>query len=38
MLTDFLIELALTALLLFALLITCGVLWDARPPHGGPRR
>ncbi len=37
MLTDALIEYGATALLLLALLITCAVLWDARPPHGPHR-
>lgn len=33
----FLIELGTTVLVLAALLITCGALWNVRPPKG-PRR
>ncbi len=32
--TNALIELGATMLILAALLITCAVLWDARPPRG----
>ncbi len=34
---NFLIELGVTLLLLSALLITCGALWDVRPPKGPHR-
>lgn len=37
MLTDILIELGVTVLVLSALLITCAVLLSARPP-GGPHQ
>lgn len=34
---NFLIELGVTVLVLSALLITCGVLWDVRPLKGPQR-
>ncbi len=37
MLTDQLIEFGATVLLLFTFLVTCAVLWDARPPRGPHR-
>ncbi|TWF92947.1 hypothetical protein FHU35_16229 [Saccharopolyspora dendranthemae] len=37
MTTEILVELALSALIVVALLITCAVLRDARPPHGPHR-
>jgi hypothetical protein len=37
MLTDILIELGVTVLVLSALVITCAVLLDARPPRGPQR-
>ena len=37
MLTELLLEIGATVLLFSTLLITCAVLWGARPPRG-PRR
>lgn len=37
MLADVIIEFGTLVLMLSALLITCAVLWDVRPPRG-PRR
>lgn len=34
MFTSLVIEYGATALLLFAFLVTCAVLWDVRPPRG----